>query len=118
VFSRSTDTAVFQADGEQVLVPAPHEGDVVVFDNIKPHKAAGVTKSIEGAGAHLLPLPPYSPDSTPIEEMFSQVEQGLRRAKARTQAEVSDAVGQVLRSVTHQDSLGWFQHAGVCATLA
>jgi len=116
VFPGSTDTAAFQAYVDQVLVPELHEGDVVVFDNIKPHLAAGVAKSIEGAGAQVLPLPPYSPDYTPIEEMFSKVKQGLRRAKARTKAGLSDAVGQVLRRVTHQDILGWFRHAGLCAT--
>ena len=46
-------------------MPELHEGDVVVFDNLKPHLAAGVAKSIEGAGAHVLPLPPYSPDLHP-----------------------------------------------------
>jgi transposase len=116
VFSGSTDTAVFQAYVDQVLVPELREGDVVVFDNIKPHLSAAVAKSIEGAGAEVLPLPPYSPDSTPIEEMFSQVKQGLRRAEARTKAGLVDAVGEVLRRVTHQDILGWFEHAGLCAT--
>lgn len=116
VFPGSTDTAAFQAYVDQVLVPELHAGDVVVFDNIKPHLAAGVAKSIEGAGAQLLPLPPYSPDYTPIEEMFSKVKQGLRRAKARTKAGLSDAVGEVLRRVTHQDILGWFRHAALCAT--
>src|SRR5271165_4208901 len=118
VFTGSTDTAVFQAYVDQMLVPELHKGDVVVFDNIKPHKAAGVAKSIEGAGAQVLPLPPYSPDYTPIEEMFSKFKQGLRRTEARTKAGLSDAAGEVLRRVTHQDSLGWFQHAGLCATPA
>jgi transposase len=116
VSSGSTDTAVFQAYVDQVLVPELHEGDVVVFDNLKPHLTAKVAESIEGAGAHVLPLPPYSPDYTPIEEMFSKFKQGLRRAKARTKAGLYDAVGEVLRRVTHQDSLGWFRHAGLCAT--
>ena len=97
VFPGSTDTAVFQAYVDQVLVPELHQGDVVVFDNIKPHLAAEVAKSIEGAGAHVLPLPPYSPDYTPIEEMFSKFKQGLRRAEARTKAGLYDAVGEVLR---------------------
>ncbi len=116
VFSGSTDTAVFQAYVDQVLVPELHKGDIVVFDNVKPHKAVGVAKSIEAAGAHVLPLPPYSPDYTPIEEMFSKFKQGLRRAKARTKGALYDAVGQVLRRVTPKDSLGWFRHAGLCAT--
>jgi hypothetical protein len=35
---------------------------------------------------------------------------------ARRKAGIVDAVAEVLRSVTHQDILGWFQHAGLCAT--
>jgi transposase len=116
VLSGSTDTAAFQAYVDQVLVPELRAADVVVFDNIKPHLTAAVAKSIAGAGAGVLPLPPYSPEYTPIEEMFSQVKQGLRRAKARTKAGLVDAVGVVLRSVTPQDILGWFQHAGLCPT--
>jgi transposase len=115
-FPGSTDTAVFQSYVEQVLVPELHAGDVVVFDNLKPHLAAGVAKSIEVAGAHVMLLPPYSPDFTPIEEMFSKFKQGLRRIAARTKADLYDAVGEVLRRMTRQDSLGWFRHAGLCAT--
>jgi transposase len=116
VFTGSTDAAVFQAYVDQVLVPELRAGDVVVFDTIKPHLSAAVAKSIEGAGAGVLPLPPYSPEYTPIEEMFSQLKQGLRRAEARTKAGLVEAVGEVLRSVTRQDIRGWFEHAGLCAT--
>jgi transposase len=116
VFTGSTDTEVFQAYVDQVLVPELHEGDVVVFDNVKPHLTAAVAKSIEGAGAEVLPLPPYSPDYAPIEEMFSKLKQGLRRAEARTKAGLVEAVGEVLKSVTRQDIRGWFEHAGLCAT--
>ena len=91
-------------------------GDVVVFDNIKPHLGAGVSASIGRAGASVLPLPPYSPDYTPIEEMYSKVKQGMRRAKARVQEDLYEALGAVLRSVTPADILGWFRHAGLCAT--
>ena len=67
-------------------------------------------------GLGYLPLPPYSPAYTPIEEMFSKVKQGFRRAESRTQDGLYDALGEVLRRVTFQDILGWFRHAGLCAT--
>jgi transposase len=75
-FPGSTNAATFESYVEQVLVPELHEGDVVVFDNLRAHLGAEVTKSIEGAGAHVMLLPPYSPDLTPIEEMFSKFKQG------------------------------------------
>ena len=115
-FPGATDTTAFQTDVDQVLVPALHGGDVVVLDNIKPHLAPGVAASIARAGARVLPLPPYSPDSTPIEEMFSKVKQLLRRAEARTKDRLYDAMGEALRQVTPKDIIGWFKHAGLCAT--
>ena len=115
-FPGATDTAAFQSYVEQVLVPELHAGDVVVLDNLKPHLAAGVAAAIDAAGASILPLPPYSPDYTPIEEMFSKVKEALRHAEARAKAELYDAVGEALRRVTSEDILGWFRHAGLCAT--
>ena len=101
---------------EQALVSELHAGDVVVFDNLKPHLASGVAEAIERVGARVLPLPPYSPDYTPIEEMFSKVKAYLRRVAARTKDGLYDALGEARRRVTVQDILGWFQHAGLCAT--
>ena len=98
VVAGSTDTEVFQAYVDQVLVPELHEGDVVVFDNVKPHLAAAVAKSIEGAGAGVLPLPPYSPDYTPIEEMFSKVKGAMRSAAGRTKEAVDAAFGSALQT--------------------
>ena len=115
-FPGATDTTAFQTYVDQVLVPALHEGDVVVLDNLKPHLTAGVAAAIDDAGASGLPLPLYSPDYTPIEEMFSKVKQWLRRAEARAKAELYDALGEALRRVTPEDILGWFRHAGLCAT--
>jgi transposase len=115
-FPGATDTTAFQTYVEQVLVPELHKGEVVVFDNLKPHLSAQVATAIENAGARVLPLPPYSPDYTPMEEMISKVKQALRRAKARSRTELYDVLGEVLRQVTSQDILGWFQHAGLCAT--
>ena len=115
-FPGATDTAAFLTYVEQALVPALHAGDVVVLDNIKPPKAAGVVAAIENAGASVLPLPPYSPDYTPIEEMFSKVKEALRRAEARVKDELYDVLGAALREVTLEDILGWFRHAGLCAT--
>jgi transposase len=100
---------------EQVSVPALHEGDVVVFDNLKPRLAPAVREAIEHVGAHVLRLPPYSPDYTPIEEMFSKLKEFLRLVAARTKGDLYDAVGGALKQVTVREILGWFQHAGLYA---
>ena len=112
----ATDAVAFQTSGEPVLVPERHAGDVVILDNIKPPLGTEVAQAIARAGARVLPLPPSSPDDTPIEEMFSKVKQGLRRAKARAKTELDEVLGEVLQQVTPDDIRGWFQHAGLCAT--
>ena len=112
----SVDTAVFQSYVDHVLVPALHEGDVVIFDNLKPHLTRGVVAAIERVGAGVLPLPPYSPDYTPMEPMYSKVKTSLRRIAARAKGDLYDAIGDTLKQVTPQDILGWFRHAGLCAT--
>ena len=57
VFPGATDTQAFQTYVDEVLVPELRPGDVVVFDNLKPHLSAGVAASIEGAGATALLCP-------------------------------------------------------------
>jgi len=57
----------FRAYVEQVLVPTLAPGEIVVMDNLPAHKADGVRQAIEHAGCQLLFLPPYSPNSNPIE---------------------------------------------------
>jgi transposase len=116
VFPGATNAPTFQAYVEHVLVPTLHERDVVVFDNLSAHLAPSVAKAIEKVGASVLPLPPYSPDYTPIEKMFSKVKEFLRRVAARAKPTLYDAIADALRDVTDPDIIGWFQSVGLCAS--
>jgi transposase len=42
---------------------------------------------IEQTGAHLLYLPPYSPDFNPIEQCWAKIKECLRAAEARSVSE-------------------------------
>ena len=95
---------------DQVLVLELRPGDVVVFDNLKPHLSARGGIVSQRAGATVLPLPPYSSDDDPIEELWSKFKEQLRRIAARTKDGLYKAVGEILDSVTIQDILGWFNH--------
>jgi transposase len=117
-FPGGTTAPTFQTYVERVLVPALRQGDVVIFDNLAAHLRPEVTGAIERAGARVLPLPPYSPDFTPIEEMFSKFKEGLRRLGARAKDHLYDAIGEALNHVTLEDILGWFRQAGSCAMQA
>jgi transposase len=109
VVQGATDTAVFESYVEQVLVPQLQVGDTVIWDNLKPHKAKAVIGAVEDVGAQLIPLPPWSSDMTPIEEMFSKVKESLRSVAARTTETVTAAIGSALHEISAQDILGWFQ---------
>jgi transposase len=104
-----TDQTVFETYVEQVLVPELRVGDVVVWDNLSSHKSRAAVAAIEAVGARVEPLPVYSPDLSPIEEMFSKMKGGLRSVGARTVDTVIGAMGTVLNQVTQHDALGWFR---------
>ena len=110
----ATDGPVFRSFVTDALVPALRRGDVVVWDNLSPHKAAGVAEAVESAGASLMPLPPYSPDFSPIEPMWSKVKQALRTAEARTPQALGEAAASAFASVTASDARGWFAQCGYC----
>jgi transposase len=113
-FEGATDTAAFQTYVEQALAPQLRPGDVVLWDNLAPHKDPRVKQAIERAGARVEPLPPYSSDLTPIEELWSKAKEFLRSVAARTTDAVYDAMGVALRAVCPEDILGWFRFCGWC----
>lgn len=108
----TTDTESFRAYVAAVLVPTLRSGDLVVMDNLSPHKSDPTLALITQAGAHVLFLPAYSPDLNPIEKMWSKIKALLRTAEARTPADLVAAIGQALAQVTAQDALGWFVSCG------
>ncbi len=108
----ATDTESFRAYVQTLLVPTLRSGDIVVMDNLSPHKSDPTLVSIAQAGAEVLFLPAYSPDLNPIELMWSKVKNWLRGAEARTHAELIVAIGQALDTVTARDALNWFAHCG------
>ena len=108
----ATDTEVFRAYVRAVLVPTLRPGDIVVMDNLSPHKSDPTLALITNAGAQAIFLPAYSPDFNPIEKMWSKVKNLLRGAEARTPDALITAIGHALAKVTPQDALGWFTSCG------
>ena len=74
-----------------------------------------VKEAIEAKGCHLLFLPAYSPDFSPIEGAFSKLKTILRRVSARTREALQEAIIQALPAITTKDALGWFLHCGYLA---
>ena len=108
----STDTEVFHAYVLQVLFPSLRPGDLVIMDNLSPHKSSHAIELIEKAGAKVLFLPAYSPDLNPIEKMWSKIKEYLRAAEARTHDALITAIGEALAKITPQDAINWFASCG------
>lgn len=115
-FEGAIDRAAFETYVEDVLAPDLRRGDVVVWDNLRVHKSAAALAAVEAAGASVLPLPPWSPDLNPIEEMFSKLKSSMRSAAARTTEAVYAAIASALQGVTAEDARGWFRSRAAYAT--
>jgi len=112
VFDGPVNGDIFRTYVERVLVPTLSPGDVVVMDNLGSHKSQAVRRAIRQAGAHLLFLPPYSPDMNPIEQAFSKLKHWMRKAAARTRDTLWRTVGAILARFTTQECENYFKNAG------
>lgn len=108
----ATDGEVFRVYVEQVLCPTLVWGDIVVVDNLRAHKVAGVQEAIQRCGARLIYLPPYSPDLSPIEKCWSKIKTFLRAMGARTYEALEEAIEGAIATITESDALAWFVHCG------
>jgi transposase len=112
VFEGAMNRPRFAIYAREFLAPVLRPGDVVLVDRLKAHLYPEVRAAIEATGAEYRPLPPYSPDFSPVEECGSKLKQSLRTAGQRTVVGVLDAMDRALHQVTPRDAKGWFRHAG------
>ena len=108
----TTDSEVFALFIRDVLIPTLRPGMVVVMDNLPAHKIAAVGQMIEQAKCRLVHLPPYSPDLSPIENIWSKVKQSLRTSAARVIPALGDAITAAFAAVTSIDCHGCFEACG------
>lgn len=112
VVDGAVNADVFESFVENVLVPTLRPGDIVVMDNLSSHKRARTRELIEGAGATVEYLPPYSPDLNPIEMVFSKIKQTLRSLGLRTREALWTTMQTVLDRITPSDAANCFRHCG------
>ena len=108
----ATDRDVFEAFIEHVIVPWLRPGQIVIMDNLSAHKSETAKAMVEAKGCQWVFLPTYSPDFNPIEKMWSKLKAYLRKAAARTQEALEEAIAKGLSLVSEQDAAGWFKAAG------
>ncbi len=108
----STDGEIFSTFIEKCLVPKLSAGKIVLLDNVAFHKTSRIQKAIEAVGAKIKFLPPYSPDFSPIENMWSKIKTALRKFSPRTLSEFKKAIKKAFASISKTDLLSWFRHCG------
>ncbi|MCK1636935.1 IS630 family transposase [Bradyrhizobium sp. 157] len=82
---------------EKVLAPTLAKGKVAILDNLSAvHKGKLARNAIRATGAHLLFLPPYSPDLNPIEQLFAKLKHLIRAAEPRDVEAMWRRVGELL----------------------
>ena len=108
----ATDTEVFRAYVQEVLRPTLHPADLVILDNLSPHKSSQTLELIQQTGAQILFLPAYSPDLNPIEKMWSKLKEFLRSKEARSLPTLIEAIALALERITPQDAMNWFASSG------
>lgn len=97
---------------EKILAPTLQPGDVVILDNLGSHKTKAARAAVRAAGAHLIFLPPYSPDLNPIEQVFAKLKHLMRKAQPRTVNATWRQVGQLLNCFSTDECANYLTNAG------
>jgi transposase len=108
----SVDGIAFETYVERVLLPTLVPGQIVVLDNHRSHKGDRVAQLLAARGCSLRFLPPYSPDLNPLEEALSKIKTFVKACQARARDALDQAIAAALKTISLQDILGWFDHAG------
>jgi len=89
----SMDGLTFEADLIQWLILNHWPGAWVILDNSPIHNSnKDIDAALDAVGAHLVFLPPYSPDFSPIEPFWSKVNDSLKSLGPRTYQALKDAI--------------------------
>ena len=118
----SVNEDVFCDAIEQKLLPhlMPFNGSnphsIVLMDNCAIHHTSRAFDLIQSTGALIHFLPPYSPDLSPIEELFSKVKSCLREndrsIEWADEKTLIDYIHAAFSIITVDDCSGWFKDCG------
>ena len=97
---------------QTVLTPTLSPGDLVILDNLGSHKGKAARAAIRAKGAHLIFLPPYSPDLNPIEQVFAKLKHLVRKAQPRNVEATWRKVGKLLDAFSPQECANYLTNSG------
>jgi Transposase and inactivated derivatives len=111
-----TDAITFEAFIIRKLVPKLWKGACVVMDNCPIQPGRRSEKSYRKKGAKLIYLSPYSPDFSPIENLWSKLKIILRSIKTTNYQELGRAIEFAFGQVTSSNIFNWFTHCCYCTS--
>ena len=85
---------------------------MVILDNLGSHKGKAARAAIRARGAHLIFLPPYSPDLNPIEQVFAKLKHLMRDAHPRDVEATWRKVGEILTVVSPAECKNYLSNSG------
>ena len=97
---------------EKLLAPTLAKGEIVILDNLGSHKVKAARSAIRARGAHLLFLPPYSPDLNPIEQVFAKLKHLIRAAEPRDVEATWQKVGELLDLFSKEECANYLKNSG------
>jgi transposase len=108
----SVNGSIFKTYIKKLLIPKLRRGQFVIFDNVSFHKSKELIQLIENTGARVVFLPPYSPDLSPIEKMWSKIKEILKQMKPRSKADFHNSLFEAITSVNDGDFEEWYESCG------
>jgi transposase len=96
---------------EHELGPSLRPGKVIVMDNLRLHKSPEVLEFLERRGCRVVFVPPYSPDTNPIEMAFAKIKHLVRKAEAKTRTALRAAFDAACDAITPRDARNYIAHA-------
>ena len=94
------------------LLPKLRPGQYLVMDNISFHKKEMVKTLVESVGARVVFLPPYSPELSPIEKMWSKIKHFIKQKKPRTEADFYNTLFSASTEINEEDLEAWYEDCG------
>ena len=108
----ATDSNAFIAFVKNCLLKTLKKGQIVFLDNAKFHKPKIIQELIKSADAKVVFLPPYSPDLSPIEKMWSKIKHYIKKSAPRNSSDFHKALVFALSKLEEDDFEEWYEACG------
>lgn len=95
---------------ETILLPKLQPSNVIILDNASAHDPDELREILTPKGVQVLFLPSYSPELNPIEMIWAQMKNFLKKNTAKTQESLYQMISQAILNITPSNAYHCFQH--------